>query len=72
MPPSEVVAALTRAEALLKAMRPLLKARRIDWHRVNHVLTMAREELNEPAATILDWELDRYRDDGLLPRGAGE
>lgn len=61
LPPAEVVAAIERAEALLKAARPLLKAKRIDWHKVWQVLRMADGEISEPAHAITDWDIDQMR-----------
>lgn len=52
---------LSQAEALIKAVRPMLKAKQIDWHRISQVLGMVRDVVNEPAGTILDWELARMR-----------
>lgn len=61
MPPAEVAAMLSQAEALIKAVRPMLKTKQIDWHRISQVLGMVRDVVNEPAGTILDWELERMR-----------
>lgn len=66
--PAEVVAAMERAEALLKAARPLLKAKRIDWHKVRQVLYMAEREISEPCSTILDWDMEQMR----IARGTTE
>lgn len=61
VPPAEVIAAIERAEALLKAVRPLLKAKKIDWHKVWQVLRMADGEISESASAIVDWDIDQMR-----------
>lgn len=63
MPPAEVDAALTRVEGLMKAIRPMLKAKRIDWHRVDQLLRMARDQFDEPCSTILDWDIAQMREE---------
>lgn len=58
--PAEVAAAVARAEGVLKAVRPLLKAKNITWGRVYDLLRMATDELDEPCRLILDWKIERY------------
>lgn len=60
IPPAEVAAAVARAEGVLKAVRPLLKAKNITWDRVYDLLRMATDELDEPCRLILDWKIERY------------
>lgn len=60
IPPAEVAAAVARAEGVLKAVRPLLKAKKITWGRVYDLLRMATDELDEPCRLILDWKIERY------------
>lgn len=61
VPPADVIAAIERAEALLKAVRPLLKAKKVDWHKVWQVLRMADGEISEPASAIVDWDIKQMR-----------
>ena len=57
--PAEVDQMIHRVSELLKATRPQLKAKKVDWHRVSQLLTMVREEIGEIAHSILDWEIEQ-------------
>lgn len=57
--PAEVDQMIARVTELLKATRPQLKAKKVDWHRVSQLLTMVREEVGETAHSILDWEIEQ-------------
>lgn len=59
IPPAEVAAAVARAEGVLKAVRPLLKANSVTWGRVYDLLRMATDELDEPCRAIIDWQIER-------------
>lgn len=61
MPATDVAAAMERAEGVLKAVRPLLKAKVVNWNRVFDLLNMARDELSEPCSAIIDWQIERHR-----------
>jgi len=60
LPAADVVAAMERAEGVLKAVRPLLKAKQITWGRVYDLLNMAVDELREPSSAIIDWQIERH------------
>lgn len=62
LPPAEIVASVARAEGVLKAVRPLLKAKQVNWSRVYDLLRMATDEIDEPCRIIIDWQIDRQRE----------